>query len=174
MISVVVPTLNAERTIGGALAALMTAVVDGLVREVIVADGGSTDATLEVAEDAGTGILRLSGDRGALLAAGCAAARSAWIMTLPIESRMLWGWEEVVADHLEASPGQGAWFPLTPGGLFQKLRAPRDGVALLMPRRLYDQAGGFAAGSAEGRLARRLGKLSRLPVPYLAPKTLKR
>ncbi|MEZ5917510.1 MAG: glycosyltransferase [Parvularculaceae bacterium] len=49
-ISVVIPTLNAGRGLAEALAALVPAALDGLVREVIVADGGgSTDETLAIA-----------------------------------------------------------------------------------------------------------------------------
>ncbi len=43
MISVVIPTLNAERTLAHTLAALVPAVVDSVVQEAIIVDGGSTD-----------------------------------------------------------------------------------------------------------------------------------
>lgn len=169
MISVVVSTLNAERTLGACLGGLMRAAVDGLVREVIVADGGSADQTLEVADDAGADILSLSGDDGARLAAGCAVAKSPWLLALRAEGRVLPGWEAIVARHIETAPGQAAWFPLRGRGLFWALKGPADGVALLIPRRLYDRSGGFAAGSAERRLARSLGKLKHLAVPVLPP-----
>lgn len=45
MISVVIPALNAERHLPAALTALVPAAVNGIVREVIVVDGGSTDHT---------------------------------------------------------------------------------------------------------------------------------
>ena len=44
MISVIIPTLNAERTLTHTLAALVPAVVDGIVQETIVVDGGVTHA----------------------------------------------------------------------------------------------------------------------------------
>ena len=53
MISVVIPTLNAERTLASTLAALVPAVVDGLVQEAILADGGSSDDTRIIADAAG-------------------------------------------------------------------------------------------------------------------------
>jgi glycosyltransferase involved in cell wall biosynthesis len=170
MISVVVPTLNAEQTLGPLLSGLMRAAVDGLVREVIVADGGSTDQTLDVADDAGAGILKVEGDIGARLAAGCAAARSPWLLTLRQDGRPLPGWEAITTRHIEASIGQGAWFPLRRTGWMGGLMGASDGVALLLPMPLYARSEGFAAGAAEGRLARRLGRLKRLQVPVLEPR----
>lgn len=169
MISVVVATLNAERTLGACLGALTRAAIDGLVREVIVADGGSDDHTIEIADDAGADIIRHEGDRGAGLAAACAQAKSPWLLTLPQDGRVLPGWEAVIGRHIEAAPAWAGWFPLRTGGLMDRFQSASDGVALLMPHRLYDAAGGFVAGSAEGRLARRIGKLKRLPAPVLTP-----
>ena len=54
MISVIIPTLNAESTLGPTLAALVPAVVDGLVQEAILVDGGSSDETCLIADAAGT------------------------------------------------------------------------------------------------------------------------
>ena len=42
MISVVIPTYNAETTLGPTLAALVPAVVDGIIQEAILVDGGRT------------------------------------------------------------------------------------------------------------------------------------
>ena len=53
MISVVIPTHDDEAVLGRTLGPLVAAAVAGLVREVILADGGSVDATLDIGEDAG-------------------------------------------------------------------------------------------------------------------------
>jgi len=52
-VSVVIPTLEAADRIGPCLGALGEAVMEGVIHEVIVADGGSADAIAEVAEAVG-------------------------------------------------------------------------------------------------------------------------
>ena len=77
MISVVIPTLDAEATLGDALTALIPAVVEGVVREVIIVDGGSTDRTLRIADAVGRDDRRGSGRAWWLSCApGAAAARN--------------------------------------------------------------------------------------------------
>lgn len=171
MISVVVPTLDAERTLAVCLMGLTRAAIDGLVRDVIVADGGSGDATAEVADDAGAKLVSAAADRGARLAAGCAAAANPWILTLRQDAALLPGWEQVVARHIETAPGKAAWFALEPLGRLARLvgAGPADGAALLIPAALYRSTGGFAPGAAEKALAGRLGRIVRLDVPILSP-----
>lgn len=62
-ISVVVPALNEESTIGGIVRSLVpqTQGPRPLVDEVVVVDSGSTDATLDVAFEAGAGVLEREG-----------------------------------------------------------------------------------------------------------------
>ena len=61
MISVIIPTLNAERCLSETLTALVPAAVDGLIREAIVVDGGSRDRTLAIVEAAGAELVRAGG-----------------------------------------------------------------------------------------------------------------
>ena len=51
-LSIVIPTYNARHTLGPALAALAQIEAVGLIKEVIIADGGSTDGTVEAAREA--------------------------------------------------------------------------------------------------------------------------
>ncbi|MDP8994084.1 MAG: glycosyltransferase, partial [Pseudomonadota bacterium] len=67
-LSVVVPTLDAGRTLGRCLDRLRAA------DEIVVADGGSSDATAAVAESAGARVVRAPKGRGTQLRAGAAAA----------------------------------------------------------------------------------------------------
>lgn len=111
MISVIIPTLDDEAVLGRALHPLVSAAVTGLVRDVIVADAGSTDATLEIADDAGCRILTglQPGEGRAREAAGVAGAD--WVMVLDPSVQLLPGWEKVVRDHIERRPGQAAFMP---------------------------------------------------------------
>ena len=73
MISVIIPTLNAERC-WRRRCRRCAAAVDGLVREVIVVDGGSSDATAAIADQAGATFVWRSGGRGYQLMAGARRA----------------------------------------------------------------------------------------------------
>jgi hypothetical protein len=82
MLSVIIPTLNSERMLALTLSVLIPGAVTGLVREVTLADGGSTDKTLEIADAAGCAVLASKAPLGRRLHAAVAAARSSWLMFL--------------------------------------------------------------------------------------------
>jgi glycosyltransferase involved in cell wall biosynthesis len=82
MLSVIIPTLNSERTLVPTLSALIPGAMNGLVREVTVIDGGSTDLTLEIADGAGCVVVRSAAPLGCRLHAAAASARSPWLMFL--------------------------------------------------------------------------------------------
>src|SRR5262245_65570346 len=94
MISVVIPTLNAERKLTQTLAALVPAVVDGIVQEAIVVDGGSTDETRVIAEAAGTHLIEAPRGRGSQLEAGALGARGDWLLFLHADRVLDPGWAE--------------------------------------------------------------------------------
>ena len=73
-ISVIIPTLNEAYSLGATLRAL-TRLEHGRRVEVIVADGGSTDATREIAEGHGVRVVSAARGRGAQMHAGATAAR---------------------------------------------------------------------------------------------------
>jgi len=94
MISVVIPTLNAERKLAHTLAALVPAVVEGIVQEAIVVDGGSTDETRAIAEAAGTHVIEAPRGRGSQLDVGAGAARGDWLLFLHADTVLDPGWAE--------------------------------------------------------------------------------
>src|SRR5258708_31589577 len=80
MLSVIIPTFNSERMLVPTLAMLISGAMSGVVREVTVADGGSTDATLQVADAAGCEGAVSSPPPRPPLHAAAAAARSPWLV----------------------------------------------------------------------------------------------
>jgi glycosyltransferase involved in cell wall biosynthesis len=136
MISVVLATLNDERTLGETLGALIAAAVDALVREVIVVDAGSADHTLDIADDAGARILKGSGPDG--LKAACAMAKGDWLLILDPKAAPPLGWENAVLDHIREAPDRAAVWGPKPGLAFW--RKPVE-QGRLVSRRVYDEAG---------------------------------
>jgi len=100
MITVVIPTLNAERKLPRCFDSLIAAAVRGVVREVIIADGGSSDSTLAIADAAGAHVEQSPKDRSARLIAGAAAARSDWLLFLYPETALEPGWENEVESFI--------------------------------------------------------------------------
>jgi len=97
-LSVIIPTLDAAESLPETLAVLAQA--RELVREVLVADGGSRDATLVIAEAAGARIVIAPRGRGAQLAAGAAAATGDWLCFLHADTRPQPGWVGEVASFI--------------------------------------------------------------------------
>ena len=157
-ISAVIPTLDAAAELPATLAALANRAV---VREIVVADGGSRDATVEIARDAGAHVVVAPRGRGPQLAAGAAAANGAWLLFLHADCRLLPGWEEAVVKHI-AMPNASAWagyfaFALDDDAPAARrlerivawrcrfLALPYGDQGLLIARALYDAVGGFAS-----------------------------
>jgi len=124
MLSVIIPTLNSERELAALLARLVPAAVDGLLAQVIALDGGSTDGTLSVCEDAGA-------DVTTSLPAALAVARRDWILVLPVDLRLRGGWEEAVGGHLARRAGAALVQGDRDGeGLLARLRPAPYGVLI--------------------------------------------
>ncbi len=140
MITAIITAVNDAPRLGATLSTLAPAALDDLVREVIIADGGSTDATQDVADEVGAKVI--SGRRDRVLAEACAAARQPWLLILPAGARLQVGWEAVVRGHIRRRPAAGAWFKLSlaEGGIAARLEeAWADGAARWLGRRRPDQ-----------------------------------
>lgn len=144
MISVVIPTRDSAAVLGPCLSALVPAAVTGLVREVILADGGSKDATLAIAQDAGARVV--AGD----VAAALAAAKGDWVLILPPTTRLEPGWEAETEHHVNRFTGRSACYRLAVdgGGPMARLRewlaglvAPTPAHGLLVERARFGAAG---------------------------------
>ena len=91
-ISIVIPTLNAERCLGACLQALAPGALEGLVKEAIIADGGSCDETRFIADAAGARIIAAPPGRGPQLRAGAAAARGEYLLFLHADTVLNPSW----------------------------------------------------------------------------------
>ncbi|MBI1219214.1 MAG: glycosyltransferase [Rhodobacteraceae bacterium] len=113
-ISVIMAVCNAERVLPRQLAALGEALAEGLVRELILVDGGSTDATLRIAAEAGAEVLVGSRNRAKALAQGAAAALGEWLLFPAAASLPAPGWTGEVLRHLERRAGQAGTLAARP------------------------------------------------------------
>jgi rSAM/selenodomain-associated transferase 2 len=91
-ISALIPTLNAAATLPGTLAALR-----GEVAEIIIADGGSTDGTPDIARACGALVITAPRGRGPQLRAAAEAAAQPWLLALHADTCPGAGWQEAVA-----------------------------------------------------------------------------
>jgi glycosyltransferase involved in cell wall biosynthesis len=177
MISVVIPTLDAAATLPRCLNALFEAAMSGLVREVIVVDGGSTDETIGIADAAGARIIKSGANRGLRLRQGADAARSDWLLFLHANTILESGWATDAASFIERSfpddPKAAAFaFALdefTPAARRKEamvafrgwlLALPYGDQGLLIPKRFYRKLGGFKPlpNMEDVDLVRRIGR----------------
>lgn len=98
MVSVLIETLNDEERLARTLASLVGGSVEGVVREVIVCDGGSADGTHQVADAAGCHWLA-SGS----VADAARQAKSDWMLLLEPGAVMGAGWIEAAVRHCARS-----------------------------------------------------------------------
>jgi hypothetical protein len=98
MLSVLIETRDQEEGLARTLASLIGAVVEGVVREVIVCDLGSTDQTRYVAEHAGCHFVAAGG-----IQAGIGMAKADWLLFVEPGARMVEGWGDAVAVHVNRS-----------------------------------------------------------------------
>jgi rSAM/selenodomain-associated transferase 2 len=155
-ISVVIPTLNVAGPLPETLASLHAA---NIVREVIVADGGSSDGTATIAHAAGTRLIVVPRGRGIQLAAGTAVASGDWLLFLHADCRPELGWENAV-DAFIAMPeaaDRAGYFDFALDDEVQAARRlerlvswrcrtlalPYGDQGLLIARTLYDKVGGY-------------------------------
>ena len=93
MLSVLIETRNDEEGLARTLASLVGGAVEGVVRDVIVCDAGSTDQTHRVAEHAGCHYVTAG------IAAGIAMAKGDWLLLLEPGARLAEGWIDEVVAH---------------------------------------------------------------------------
>ncbi|MHA1128709.1 MAG: TIGR04283 family arsenosugar biosynthesis glycosyltransferase [Alphaproteobacteria bacterium] len=179
-ITVIIPTLNSAPQLQRCLGALGEGIMDGLLAEVIFADGGSSDDTKQIAEEVGGTFLPTPKGRGNQMAAAALVAKGEWLLFLHSDSVLGQDWQRAVIRHL-SKPDKAAYFKLR----FDEASFPARTIAgwanfrsrwlglpygdqgLLISQRLYKRIGGYAEIPLmeDVAMARKLrGKLTALPV----------
>ena len=156
-VSVVVPTLNVAGSLGPCLEALATGLSVGLIRELVFADGGSSDGIEALADAAGAKLVATRPGRGTQLASGADAATGDWLLILHADTILDDGWVGEAWRHIATNPGKAGYFRLgyEEGGMgprivsfwancrAQWLGLPYGDQGLLVPRSLYLSSGGY-------------------------------
>lgn len=176
MISVVIPTLNCAQSLPRCFDGLIGATVRGAVKDVVVADGGSTDSTLAIADAAGCHVAHAGASRASQWIAGAKLARGDWLLFLTAETLLESGWEAeaeafMASVSLERPRAASFRFALEDFSGAARRRetmvAWRTGLfglpyadqGLLVPRRLYQKLGGHREVAHEDAdLVRRIGR----------------
>ena len=159
MISVVIPTLNAAASLPATLAALAPGRETGLIQEVLISDGGSTDSTRTIAQAAGARVLTGPAGRGGQLQRGAVAAGGEWLLFLHadtvLDPEWLFAAEDFVADPDNGARAAAFRFALDDtqpaarrlerivAWRCAKFGLPYGDQGLLISRRFYGRVGGF-------------------------------
>ena len=156
-LSVIIPTLNSASTLGPVLGGLRPGLEAGLIRELILSDGGSTDATEQIADEVGAEWISGPRGRGPQLARAGSAARGEWMLFLHSDTVLSDDWASAVCAHLSQTDRAGyfrlrfdcdGFAPRIVAG-WANLRSRMFGLpygdqGLLISRVLYDRIGGYS------------------------------
>jgi glycosyltransferase involved in cell wall biosynthesis len=180
LITIIIGTENSGRNLVPTLAALVAGAAAGAIREVIVADAGSTDATGEVADIAGCEFLTSNAPLALRLRDAADRARATWLMFLRPGVVLDSTWIEESyrfigrAQHSGQTDVRAAVFRKAPSivdtrrlpfealGILKSAlsRRPHPEQGLLISKRFYEQLGGHRVGvvNPEADLLGRLGR----------------
>ena len=95
-LSVVIPTLNAQQVLPSTLESLMEGVFAGVIGDLVIVDGGSNDATINMAKEVGATFLETKPSRGGQIFAGVSECKCDWVLILHADSRLSQGWAELI------------------------------------------------------------------------------
>ena len=152
-ISVIIPTLNSQANLPHCLAALVEGLDAGLITELIISDGGSTDETSVLVDAWGGKIVYGPASRGGQLLRGCQTAKGLWYLVLHSDTVLKSGWSKVVARHLAQEDAGYFKLRYDQGGRWvarwANLRSrffglPYGDQGLLIRRDLYNNVGGYS------------------------------
>ncbi len=180
MITAIFAARDVEMPLAHALHALVPAAAEGVLREVLIIDGGSRDGTTIVADAAGCDIIESRGERENDLRRAAELAKAEWLLFLSPHVVMEVGWQTEAVDYIGRAVESGRgnrcaavfrlgqaddstrarlseWFA---SFRTKTLAAPREEQGLLISRSFYRELGGHRALPAMSEIdrARRVGR----------------
>ena len=182
-LSIVIPTLNEAANIGACLKALSPLRQQGT--EIIIADGGSTDATVAQAEAGADKVVISKAGRARQMNAGAREARGAWLLFLHADTRLPENMPDVMTAWAFSHSDWGFFFVRldSPRWAFRIVeqmmnwrsyysRIATGDQCLFMKRELFESLGGYAdiALMEDIELSKRLKRTGR-PIVALAKAT---
>lgn len=155
-LSVIIPTLDAVLDLPATAEALLPGATEGLIRDLVVSDGGSSDGTRRIARDLGATVIQGPPGRGGQIARGVEAAAGDWLLILHADTQPGRGWTAAARAHMTDHPETAGFFDLAfraqgiaPGLVARgaNLRSRRLGLpygdqGLLISRACLDGVGG--------------------------------
>ncbi len=159
MLSIVIPTLNAAKSLPITISALESGRDSGLVGEILISDGGSQDDTANLARGMNIDVVIGPPGRGGQLQRGALEAKGEWFLFLHsdtiLEAEWLFAVEEFITQ--QSNGKRAAAFRFALDDEHPKARRLENAVAwrcarfglpygdqgLLLSRRFYGQVGGY-------------------------------
>ncbi len=154
-LSIVIPTLNAAADLRRCLHAANPA---GRF-EIVVADGGSRDGTINLAKRLGARVVSCEAGRGVQLAAGAAQSSGEWLLFLHADTVLIPGWGAEVMRFianpentqraaafrfaLDDESKSARWLEAAVNWRCRVFGLTYGDQGLLIARRFYDELGGF-------------------------------
>jgi rSAM/selenodomain-associated transferase 2/rSAM/selenodomain-associated transferase 1 len=153
LVSVVIPTLNEESNLSAALKTAKSAHNS----EIIVVDGGSSDATVRIAESWGVQVISASRGRARQMNEGAARASGEILLFLHADTRLPKGWTDTVIRTLQMPDTFAGAFLLGIDGNSRSLRLiewlanlrsrlmgmPYGDQAIFLRKDIFTRVGGF-------------------------------
>lgn len=160
-ISIIIPCFNSAGRIMPTLACLVQPMVDGLIKNVVFADGGSTDIIAEIADEVGADFISTPKGRGLQCKIGVIYTKGEWLLFLHDDSLLAEGWDAEVSAFIndEANANKAAYFKFALDSRSVKAKVvawganvrskifglPYGDQGLLISRKLYEEIGGFGS-----------------------------
>lgn len=182
MLSIIIPTLNAQATLAATLDSALSQGVPEL--DVCVIDGGSTDTTRHIAGENGVRVIESEAGRGRQLKHGADEAKADWLLFLHADTQLPTGWADMVSRFItvDINRQRAGYFKLgfddassaagRISGLAnwraKTLGLPYGDQGLLIHRSLYEDVGGFREDlnlMEDVDLARRIGPMRLVQLP---------